>query len=143
MNNVKENEWKEIEKLEESVMVKVFKTLRSCSRHLLYLEAGVVPARYQVMRQMMNFLQYILMQPPNSLLHRFYQAQIKNPNKGDWASEAKQIANHLNIHLSYEKIQNMKRTQFKQQSGEKGKKIKYEKFQMSDYLLAESKATLQ
>ena len=161
MNNVKENEWREIEKIEESVMVKVFKTLRSCSRHLLYLEAGIVPARYQVMRQLMNFLQYILMQPPNSLLQRIYQAQIGNPTKGDWASEAKNIANHLDIQLSNQEIQHMKRTQFKnlvknktelaafkylsakQQSGKKGKLIKYEKLQMADYLLAESKATVE
>ena len=90
-----------------------FKTLRSCSRHLLYLGAGIVPARYQVMRQMMKILQYILMQPPNSLLQRIYQAQIGNPTKGDWANEAKNSANHLDIQLSNQEIQHMKRTQLK------------------------------
>ena len=86
MNNVKEVEWRELERIEESVMLKIFKTLRSCSRHLLYLEAGIIPARFQVMRQMMNYLQYILVQPPNSLLQRVYQAQQKNPIRGNWAS---------------------------------------------------------
>ena len=45
MCNVKEAEWRELEKIEESVLSRVFKTTRSCPRHLLYLEAGMVPAR--------------------------------------------------------------------------------------------------
>ena len=46
MSNMKENEWRELERIEESVLVKAFKTLRSCPCHLIYLEAGSVPARY-------------------------------------------------------------------------------------------------
>ena len=77
MNNVKEVEWRELERIEESVWLKIFKTQRSCSRHLLYLEAGIIPVRFHVMRQLMNYLQYILVQPPNSLLQRVCQAQQK------------------------------------------------------------------
>ena len=51
--------------------------------HLMYLEAGIVPARYQVMCHMMNFLQCILMQPLNYLLKGIYQAQIRNPKNSD------------------------------------------------------------
>ena len=51
MNNVKENLWREIEETKlESVMVKKFKALSSCSDHFfVYLESGIVPARYQLM----------------------------------------------------------------------------------------------
>ena len=37
MFNVKENKFRALEAIEESVLVKTFQTLRSCSRHLLYL----------------------------------------------------------------------------------------------------------
>ena len=159
MNNLKEVQWRELERIEESVMLKIFKTLRSCSRHLLYLEAGIIPARFQVMRQMMNYLQYILVQPPNSLLQKVYQAQQKYPIRGDWASEINKVSETLEIKMSHQEILSMNRNQFKnlvkkkteeaafrylcqkQQAGKKGKYIKYKKLQIADYLLAESKAT--
>ena len=88
MNNVKKKiEWRELEKIEDAVLSKVFKTTRSCSCHLLYLEAGMIPARFPVMRQMLALLQYILHQPTESLLERVYQAQLQAPTSGDWASE--------------------------------------------------------
>ena len=89
------------------------------------------------------YLQYILMQPPNSLPQRVYQAQRKNPVKGDLSSETLNIANQLQIHMPNQEIQNMKRSQFKplvkkktsmdalkyliekQKAGKKGKHIKY------------------
>ena len=63
MNNVKEIEFRALEAIEEAVLIKNFQTSRSCSRHLLYMEAGVTPARFQVKRQMLTLLQYIIQQP--------------------------------------------------------------------------------
>ena len=48
MNNIKEAKYRALESIEESELTKVFHTKRSCPKHLLYLEAGIVPARYQV-----------------------------------------------------------------------------------------------
>ena len=48
MFNIKEKEFRIIEAIEESVLQKIFHTKRSCSRHLLYLESGMIPARYQI-----------------------------------------------------------------------------------------------
>ena len=85
MINIKEAEYKALESIEESAL----KTKISCPKHLLYLEVGLVPARYQVQRQILNFLQYILQQPNSSLINRMFQVMLKNPQKGDWASNAK------------------------------------------------------
>ena len=65
---VKETDYRALEMIEESVMKKVFQTKKTCPRHLLYLEAGMIPARYQVERQVLNFLQYLLQQDKNSLI---------------------------------------------------------------------------
>ena len=112
------------------------------------------------MRQMMNYLQYILFQPPKSLLQRVYQAQLKYPIRGDWASETTKTET-LEIQMSHQEIINMNRNQFKylvkkkaekaafryllqnQQAGKKGKYIKNEKLQIADHLLAESTATTE
>ena len=161
MNNVKEIEWRELEKIEEAVLSKVFKTTRSCSRHLLYLEAGMLPARFLVMRQMLAFLQYILQQPTDSLLNRVYQAQVESPSSGDWASETARVLQTFEIDLTNEEIKAMGVTQFKtlirkktaeaafkylcekKSKGQKGREIPYDKVEMSDYLLPDSCASLE
>ena len=161
MTNVKEKEYRAFECIEESVIKQVFKTLRSCPRHLLYLEAGVIPARYQVHRQVLNFLQYILQQPSDSLLYRMLMAMKSSPTRGDWASSAIELLEKYNISLSFENIKTMKKSQFKimvkkqihkvafedliirKNDGEKGKKILYECLQMTDYLLPECSLNLE
>ena len=50
MIHMKEFEYRALEKIEESVLQKVVGTIRSCSRHLLYLELGMIPARFQIQR---------------------------------------------------------------------------------------------
>ena len=161
MNNVKELEWRELEKIEEAVLSKVFKTTRSCSRHLLYLEAGMVPARFLVRRQMLAFLQYILQQPTDSLLHRVYQAQEESPSSGDWVSETAKILQDMKIDISNEEIKAMRVPQFKilikkktevaafeylcgkKLKGKKGRELPHDRVQMSDYLLPDSCASLE
>ena len=50
MYKVTEKQYRAIESVEESVLKKIFQTKRSCPRHLMYLEAGLGPARYQICR---------------------------------------------------------------------------------------------
>ena len=88
------------------------------------------PARYQVLRQMLNFLQYILQQPSESLLHSMLQAQMKNPSKGDWVSTVKELLKKYQIKLDMIEIKNTKQSIFK-------KMVK--RLEMSDYLLPECK----
>ena len=113
MNNVKEREYRALGGIEESVMKRVFKTMRSCLRHLLYLEAGVVPARYQVHRQVLNFLQYIVQQPSDSLLYRMLMTMINSPTRGDWASSANKLLENYQIEISFEDIKTMKNSKLK------------------------------
>ena len=156
MYSVKEAHYRALECIEESVLLKVFRTQKSCSRHLMYLESGLVPARYQVDRQMLNFVQYILQQPKNSLLNRIFKAMLQNPTKGDWASSAAKLFKKYELDMNLDEIQNIKPSIFKnlmkkhirkvafkelvdqQQSKQKGKFIKYESLQMAEYLLPEA-----
>ena len=80
-----------IEKSEESTLRDLVKTEFSAPRHLLYLELGVTPARYVVKKRKIMYLKNILNSQDNSLLKETYDAQIKSPVRGDWATEIKQI----------------------------------------------------
>ena len=100
MYNIKETDYRALERIEESVLQHIFSTKKSCSRHLLYLEAGMVPARYQIQRQVLNFLHYILQQPSNSLVYRVFEAMKMNPTRGDWSSFAVGLVDKFELKMT-------------------------------------------
>ena len=105
MCNIKEKELRAVENIEEAVLKKIFKTKFSCPWHLLYLEAGIIPARYQIHRQILVFLQYILQQPKDSLMHKVFEAEKRNPSKGDWVSSVTTLMNRYKIELTFLQIE--------------------------------------
>ena len=64
MYNINQKEMRKLEQIEEDQMRKKFqvKTGIQVPIHIMYLDLGQVPARYQVMRYKVNFLQYLLHQ---------------------------------------------------------------------------------
>ena len=128
----------------------------------MYLDGGLVPARYIIMGNMANFLQYILQENKDAILWKMLQAQIQHPLKKDWNTEVKSVLKKLNIIISYEEIKVMKKAAFKklvrqkveelafleltgrQKTGSKGSQINYgEKFEMADYLMPSSNIKLE
>ena len=68
MFNWKETDIKLIEKSEESTLQDLIKNKFSASRHLVYLELGVIPARYVLKKRKIMYLKKILNSQNNSLL---------------------------------------------------------------------------
>ena len=161
MNNVKEAKYKALEAIEESVLTQVFQTKRSCPNHLLYLESGVVPARYQVQRHVLVFIQYILGQPINSIIYKMFEAPVKNTNQEDWAGNTLKLIQKFEFNLTLNEIQGMspslfkrldkrkitevafKELQKKQQGGKKENLIEYNCLAMEDYLLPEAQLSTE
>ena len=114
MYNITENEIRELERIEEKQMKSIFKaeTGIQVPLHIMYLDGGQVPARYQIKRYKPNFMQYILQQNEESLLYKMLEAQILQPVKGDWFSECYKILEEFNIILQPESIKLMKREEF-------------------------------
>ena len=147
--------------IEEEQMRLLFKTDRSCPIHLLYLEAGHTPARFQIKRMQINMFQYILKQKENSTLYSMLMEQTKTPVKNDFYSSVIIFLKEFGITKQIEEIKLMKRKEFKQivkiqctkaafsyliekqSSGSKGKTIKYISLRMADYLLPEANISLQ
>ena len=113
MFNVTESELRALESIEESILTKVCVTKRSCPKRLLYLELGMYPARYQIHRQMLNFLHYILQQPTESLIYRIFKVQQKHPTKGDWVSSVTKLIDKYEILLNLQEIKDMKKSIYK------------------------------
>ena len=115
MQNISEKEMRELERIEEDHLKNIFqvKTGIQVPLHLMYLEMGQVPARYQVKRFKLNYLQYILHQKENSLLYKMLMAQQKHPVRNDWFSGVSKLLKEWQINYSLEEIRNMNRNKFK------------------------------
>ena len=73
--NLKENELRSIERIEETYLRQLISTRRFCTISMLYLEFGVWPARFEIIRMRLLFLKYILNQDEKSTLYRFFKKQ--------------------------------------------------------------------
>ena len=161
MLNIKEDDYRKIEQIEEQQMRLLFSTERNCSIHLLYLESGQIPARYQIKRMILNYYHYILQQPEKSLLYRMLMAQMVKPVKNDFHQTALAIINEFDIRETQNQIKHLKRSTFskivkgkcienafkylknKQEKGSKGSGINYTCLAMADYLCPEANMTLK
>ena len=77
MYDIKENDFRQLERIEEDMLRKLFKTGRGCPVFQLYLESGHLPARFYIKRTKLVFYHYILNQKEDSMIFQFLMAQKK------------------------------------------------------------------
>ena len=149
--NLKENEMRTLERIEEQFLRKIFKTTKACPISQLYLEAGQYPARFEIFRRRLLFFKSILNEKPDNLIYRFVQMQLEKPIKGDWASSCLKSLEYLEITPSIADIMEMSKEQFRKilkksiaekalqylinKRGSKGQEIEYSRLKMAEYLL--------
>ena len=97
MYDIKEKEFRHIERIEEDMLRRIFKTGRGCAIYQLYLEAGQLPARFVIKKMKLIFLHYILSQREESLMFRFLMAQKNDPIRGDWYSDVIDILHEFEL----------------------------------------------
>ena len=107
MINLSVKDVKMIEKAEEATLRDIMKTQCSAPKHLLYLELGIVPARFVIKHRKIIYLKHILEQNEHSLLKKVFDTQVKFPSKGDWASDIKNTLKELDINKTFEELKNM------------------------------------
>ena len=156
--SLSEFQLRRLERIEESFIRKVFDTPKSCPMVQLYLESGQIPARFEIQRMRLLFLQNILKQNPSSMTHKFFQLQVKNPTRGDWASSCLKDLKELKIEKSFEEIRDMTKSKYNsllkktinenalnylnKKKGTKGKEITYTNIEMAEYLEPYSKISI-
>ena len=84
--SLKENELRQIQRIEEGYLRKILKTAKGCPITQLYLEVGQFPARFEIQKMRLLYLKYILEQDDESKLKKFLILQLEEPSRGDWAS---------------------------------------------------------
>ena len=113
MYNIKEKEYRQLERIEEDMLRTIFKTEQGCPIYQLYFKSGILPARYQIKRMKVVYYKYILNQKENSILFSFLKAQKDHPKRFDWYSEVQNILEEFEINLSETEIKETPPHRFK------------------------------
>ena len=75
MYDIKENDFRQLERMEEDLIRKLFKAGRGCPIFQLYLESGHISARSYIKGTKLVFYHYILNQKEDSMIFQFLMAK--------------------------------------------------------------------
>ena len=146
----------QLEQIDEMLLRNLFSCSRNVPKDLLYLEMGLVPISYIIKERRLLFMHHILRQKEDSLVFRFFMAQLNSPTNNDWVSTVLEDLEMLDFQLEIGDIKEMKKGQFKaivkekvksgafqyllnKKAGRisenaKGKLLEYNDLEMSEYL---------
>ena len=148
--SITKSDIEKLEKVDEQLLRNILGTSSKTPKALIYLELGCVPISYILKSRRLNFLQYILKEDEESMIKKFYNEQLKNPNKDDWTETVKKNIIELKINKTMEELKKMSKNSFKKlvrknteeaaleflksKIKSKGKEIKYTDLNLQYYL---------
>ena len=157
--NLSDSDIRALERTDEILLSKILESGSNTSNTFKYLELGIYPIRFEIMKRKLIFLQYILQQDKESMIFKVFKATCENPTKNDFVMCCKKYLDRLKISLTFEEISAMSKNRFKwlvkQKTEEAGfsylieeknkqKKIsnmKYVRLEMQEYLLEGNRNT--
>ena len=149
--NLTEKEIRDIEKIEEDYLRRLYSSVKTCPISQLYLDSGVYPLRYDIMKIQILFYYYIMNEKKDSLIYKFLEAQKQYPVKGDWYTLFQSSMKSLELNISDNEFQDLTKNQLKtilkntiaeksllyllNLRKKKGSEIIYKELKMANYLL--------
>jgi hypothetical protein len=112
-HNVLKKDTEVFTKLDHYLMKKILGTHSKVPSEMLYLETAAIPIEFILASRRINFLHNILMKKDGELTKRVYEAQLKNPCKGDWSMIVKEDMSKIGITLLDRDISKMSKYAFK------------------------------
>ena len=82
--NLSDAEIRSLEKNDEKLLFKILESETKASNTFKYLELGIYPLRFELMKQTIVFFQYILQQDKSSMIHNVFVATCDNPLMNDF-----------------------------------------------------------
>ena len=164
--NISDTDIRKLEQADEILLSKILDCEANTNNVFKYLELGVKPVRFELMKRKILYLQYILQQEKQSMIYKVFEATLKDPLKNDFVSICKKYLEDLNINLSFEDIKNLSKWKLKKilkdkielaafkylirlknspsRDGRMSKvgNIQYEKLEMQQYLYENTKTNI-
>ena len=151
--HVTEWEYRKLEQTDEILLKKILNCSNQVSYEMTYLVLGLMPIRFIILLRRIIYLQQILKQKHrNTLLFKFFDAQLENQTKNDWVTQTVKDLEKVDINLELDEIEKMsdedyeelcktkvKKEAFKyliekKNKSETRKQIKFKHFEMAQYL---------
>ena len=157
--NMTEQDVKTLEDCDLMVLRQYFSLHSKCAKELPHLELGALPLRFVIMQKRILYLNYLLNESEEALIHQFLISQWKSPVKGDWCTLVQKDLEDLDIELSLEEIRNTPKEELKiflseivkekafqylmekKELHSKMKNLKYERLELQKYLKPDSQLT--
>ena len=111
--NMTEKNIEDLEKVDNILLRKFLEVGQSVPTAFLHLELGTLPLRFIIKIRRILYLQLVLQEDEKSLLFKFLNAQMEEPQKGDWWLTVKKDIEQLNLNLSLHEIKSMSKESFK------------------------------
>ena len=111
--NVSDKEIRALERTDEILLSKILECNSNTSNTFKYLELGIFPIRFEVMKRKIIYLQYLLKQDENSMINRVLKAICDKPEKNDFVENCRKYLKILDINMSFEEIKNTSNWTFK------------------------------
>ena len=126
--NLTEDELNLLETVDLSLLRSLLKAPIGTPKEMLYLELGCVPFRELIRERRLNFLYCILNEEKESMIYRFFQAQLKNSTKKDWVTTVKNDLAYLEMEgMSMEDIRIMRKITYMKMIKDKNRLKSFEK----------------
>ena len=95
--NYSEKDIRILEQCDEILLSRILDCDGNTSNALKYLELGIMPVRFEVMRKKLGFLQYILKEDKNSMISKVLNATSDNPIKNDFVATCNKYLKKMDI----------------------------------------------
>ena len=103
----------QLEVVDQFLLRRILEAPSSTPKVSLYLEMGCLPIRFIIKSRRIMFLHYILNQKQDSLIFKFFKAQLENPVKGDWSEQVKSDISEIGLKLTMEEISILSKESFR------------------------------
>ena len=102
-----------MEQTDEYLLGKILDSESRTSNSFKYLELGIYPIRFEIMKRKVIYLQYILQQDKESMMHKVFKATLENPLRNDFVKTCQKYLEKLNMQILFEEIEKMSKVSFK------------------------------
>ena len=103
----------ELEKVDENLMRQKLLPAK-IQREFIYLETGLLPARFVMINRRLNFLHYLLQQDEQSIIYNFLINQLGNPLPNEWIHLIKKDLIDLEIEIEIPEIKEISSEEFQE-----------------------------
>ena len=128
--NVTSSELDLLETIDLCFLRQLLRAPKATPKEMIYLELGIIPFRDLIRARRLNFLHTILNEEDNSILSKFFKAQLKYKTKKDWVSMVFEDMEYLELNqLGLEGIKVMKKPIFRRMINKKVEDKAFEKLE--------------